>query len=230
MLALDWQAAIVAAGVSARFGASDKLFADLCGVPVLRWSIEGMLSVPSVHPPILVVSSASEDPVRALLTDMGMTTGTVVVRGGARRRDSVEAAVRAASAEYVAVHDGARPLVAADLLGRVLAAAAGLAGAVPGTPLNDTIAMVDGSGRITGHPERSSLRALQTPQVVRRAEWLAAAALDPADVTDDSAMLARLGLFCAAVEGDPANVKITRPADLMLARALLRERGTPCSG
>lgn len=227
---MDWQPAIVAAGASTRFGSDNKLFADLCGRPVLGWSIEGLLTIDAGHPLLLVVAPESEGAVTALVARMGMAEKTIIVRGGARRRDSVEAALRVASADYVAIHDGARPLVDATLLRRVLEGARGEAGAVPGLPITDTIAAVDRECRVTGHLERNALRALQTPQVVRRADWLAAAELDGSDVTDDSAMLARLGRACVVVEGDPANVKITRPADLATARAHLAVRGMPCSG
>ena len=90
--------------------------------------------------------------------------------------------------------------------------------------MTDTIKEVEGEA-IVASPERGRLRAAQTPQVVRREAWLEAAALSDGDETDDAAMLARAGLEVRVVEGDPANLKVTRPIDLVLAEALLRERG-----
>jgi 2-C-methyl-D-erythritol 4-phosphate cytidylyltransferase len=80
-------------------------------------------------------------------------------------------------------------------------------------------------GTIVEHPDRDRLWAAQTPQVVLRQAWLDAAATGDGDETDDAAMLSRLGLECAVVEGAADNIKVTRPLDLALARALLAERG-----
>jgi 2-C-methyl-D-erythritol 4-phosphate cytidylyltransferase len=146
-----------------------------------------------------------------------------VVAGGERRRDSVEAGLRACSTRYVAIHDGARPLVTTDLIRRVVAGAEGKPGAIAAVPVTDTIKEAR-DGVITAHPDRSLLWAAQTPQVVLRQAWLDAAATSDNDETDDAAMLARIGLECAVVEGDPHNIKVTRPLDLELAQAILRSR------
>ena len=95
----------------------------------------------------------------------------------------------------------------------------------PGQPIPQRIETA-----ITGHPDRTRLWAAQTPQVVLRQAWLDAAARGDGDETDDAAMLARLGLECAIVEGSPENLKVTRPLDLALAAMILRERGvTACA-
>src|SRR5690606_39041955 len=138
--------------------------------------------------------------------------------------DSVEAGLRQCTNRYVAIHDGARPLATAELVQRALAAAEGKPGAIAAVPVTDTIKEVS-DGTITGHPDRSRLWAAQTPQVVLRTAWLDAAAMSDNDETDDAAMLSRLGLECAVAEGSPENIKITRPVDLELAAAMLRQRG-----
>jgi 2-C-methyl-D-erythritol 4-phosphate cytidylyltransferase len=124
----------------------------------------------------------------------------------------------------VAIHDGARPLVTAKLVDRVVAAAEGNPGAIAAVAVADTIKVVR-EGTIVEHPDRRRLWAAQTPQVVLRQAWLDAAAAGDDDETDDAAMLARLGLECVVVEGDADNFKITRPSDLAIARALMAERG-----
>jgi 2-C-methyl-D-erythritol 4-phosphate cytidylyltransferase len=146
----------------------------------------------------------------------------LLLEGGERRRDSVEAGLRTATTQYVAIHDGARPLVEAELIDRVIAAAEGQAGAIAATRVTDTVKEVE-NGIVCGHPARSRLWAAQTPQVIIRQSWLDAAATSDDDETDDAAMLARIGLACVVVESGPWNMKITRPEDIALAEALLRQ-------
>ena len=217
-------AVVVAAGRSARFGEADKLLADLGGRPLIAWSLAALAAARSVQRIAIVGRESQLNALRAIGREtLGDALGGVVA-GGARRRDSVEAGLRAVASEYAAIHDGARPLVTPALIDACVAAAAQAAGAIPAAPVTDTIKEVAGAA-IVGSPDRRRLRAAQTPQVVRREAWLAAAALSEADETDDAAMLARAGLDVRTVEGDPANIKVTRPVDLALARALLAERG-----
>ncbi|MGH2607832.1 MAG: IspD/TarI family cytidylyltransferase [Tepidiformaceae bacterium] len=213
---------IVAAGSSTRFGA-DKLLADLAGRPVLAWSLAAFESLAELGC-LTVVANADRVPeIAGLAREWAGKSCVSVVAGGERRRDSVEAGVLACSSRYVAIHDGARPLVTTDLIGRVVAAAEGKPGAIAAIPMTDTIKEARG-GVITGHPDRFLLWAAQTPQVVLRQAWLDAAAMSDNDETDDAAMLARLGLECVIVPGDADNIKITRPLDLEIARAILRSR------
>jgi 2-C-methyl-D-erythritol 4-phosphate cytidylyltransferase len=214
----------VAAGASNRFGGQDKLAADLCGRPVLAWSMAAFESVRDMGCLIVVTSPDRMDEVSELAVRRCSKACFRVVEGGARRRDSVAAGLRACTTRYVAIHDGARPLVSGELIERVVMAAEGLPGAIAATPVTDTIKEVT-DGRITGHPERSRMWAAQTPQVVLRQAWLDAAAMSDNDETDDAAMLSRLGLECAVVDAGPDNLKITRPADLVVAAAILRQRG-----
>ena len=90
-------------------------------------------------------------------------------------------------------------------------------------PVTDTIKEA-ADGTVIGHPDRARLWAAQTPQVVLRQAWLDAAAMSDNDETDDAAMLSRLGLECAIVEGSPENLKITRPLDLEIARLIIQAR------
>ncbi|MBI2766752.1 MAG: 2-C-methyl-D-erythritol 4-phosphate cytidylyltransferase [Chloroflexi bacterium] len=217
-------AVIVAAGSSTRFGGTDKLFTDLCGRPVLAWSLAAFEAAEGIRRLTVVTTAANIDRVRELAAVWAARTCFAVLPGGARRRDSVEAGLRASSTTYVAIHDGARPLVTPALIAACLAAAEGHHGAIASTPVTDTIKEVDG-GIIAGHPDRDRLWAAQTPQVVRREAWLAAAAAGDNDETDDAAMLARFGLEVAVVDGGAENLKITRPLDLLVAAAILRARG-----
>jgi 2-C-methyl-D-erythritol 4-phosphate cytidylyltransferase len=210
-------AVVVAAGRSERFGGEDKVLADLCGRTVLAWSLAAMSAAESVGRVIVVGPEGVRERLKADFD------GFEWVEGGERRRDSVEAGLRLARSRYVAIHDGARPLVTAALIDRVVAAAEGRPGAIAAVPVTDTIKVVS-DGTIVEHPERSRLWAAQTPQVVLRQAWLDAAAASDGDETDDAAMLARLGLGCVVVEGSRDNLKITRPEDLAVARAMMEFR------
>lgn len=224
---LDWQPVLVAAGSSSRFGETNKLLELIEGLPAVVRSLMALRSVPAPHALIAVVSADT----RQALSEWAESSGLddlVMVDGGKRRRDSVEAALRLSKANYVAVHDAARPLVSPELVIRVLGAAIGNPGAVPAVPVTDSIAKV-GSGSIVAHIPRGDLRILQTPQVVRRSDWLRAASMDAADVTDESSMLARLGLACVLVEGERSNLKLTTASDLVMLRALAAQESSNCS-
>lgn len=221
---MTFDAVIVAAGSSTRFGETDKLSADLCGRPVLAWSLAAFEATPGLGCLVVVTSGSRLAEVQFLAETWASKSCFRIIEGGARRRDSVEAGLRQCSARYVAIHDGARPLVTAELIARVVAAAEGKAGAIAATPATDTIKEVRG-GVIVGHPERSTLWAAQTPQVVLRQPWLDAAAMGDNDETDDAAMLSRLGLECVVVDSGGENLKITRPMDIEVAAAVIRQRG-----
>lgn len=216
-------AVIVAAGASTRFGSADKLTADLAGRPLIAWSLAAFEAVRGLGCLVVVAAPGREAEFEELARTWCPRVCFRVVAGGARRRDSVEAGLRACSSRYVAIHDGARPLVTPALIERTIEAAQGLPGAIAAVPVTDTIKEVRG-GRIVGHRDRSLLWAAQTPQVVLRQAWLDAAAMSDNDETDDAAMLSRLGLECAVVEGSYDNLKVTRPLDLDLAARLLAAR------
>ena len=221
--AVHVDAVIVAAGRSTRFGSRDKLLADLCGLPVLAWSIAAMAAAETVTRIFVVAREDALAEVEAQTAAAGGETPVVFLPGGERRRDSVGAGVCAASTEYVAIHDGARPLVRPEQVDACVEAAKGRPGAILAVPVTDTIKDVQ-DGVITGSPDRARLWAAQTPQVVRREAWLEAAAQGAGDETDDAAMLARLDLEVAVVEGDSENIKVTRPFDLGVARIFLGRR------
>lgn len=216
-------AVIVAAGASTRFGPADKLTADLLGRPAIAWSLAAFEAVRDLGCLVIVAAPGREQEFEGIARDACPRACYRVVPGGPRRRDSVESGLRACSTRYVAIHDGARPLVTAELIETVIAVARGRPGAIAAIPVTDTIKEVT-DGVITGHPDRTRLWAAQTPQVVLRQAWLDAAAMSDNDETDDAAMLSRLGLECAVVQSTPENLKLTRPLDLDIARLILSQR------
>ncbi len=215
-------AIVLAAGRSTRMGGDDKLAGDLNGRPVIAYALEVLGSLDRLATLVIVASEERHSELR-LLAPSGIEVRCVV--GGDRRQDSVAAGIAAApDAAWYLVHDGARPLVTRELADRVLVGARSHGAAVPGIPVSDTLKQVDEDGLVLATVDRASVRAVQTPQafagdLLRRAH---AAVTD--DVTDDAAMVEALGEPVVVVEGDPANLKVTRPIDLDLARSLLAER------
>lgn len=178
------------------------------------------LQVKGVEELVVVARSGAEFRAAAVLQDVDFPIR--VVTGGRRRRDSSLAGVEAAEGEIVLIHDAARPLVSAELIGRVLAATERHGAAVPVLSVVDTLRYVeDGFLRPEVVP-RAGLVAMQTPQGFRRDLLLPALRACDEDLPDDAAALLSRGIPVAAVPGDPRNIKITYPEDLALASLLLR--------
>jgi 2-C-methyl-D-erythritol 4-phosphate cytidylyltransferase len=214
-------AVVVAAGRSARMG-FDKLWAPLGDRPVLGWSLDVLARCDLVHRLALVAAVGRFEDARRLA--VGLPIPAMVVVGGERRRDSVAAGLRAVGdCEWVVVHDGARPFLTPDLVGSGLAAARETGAAVAAVPVRDTIKRVLGSDVVETLP-RAELWAIQTPQVFRRDVLDAALAASAEDVTDEATLVERMGGAVRVFAGDTANLKITTPEDLDLARALVARR------
>ena len=159
----------------------------------------------------------------------GLRKPVRVVQGGENRTQSVLAAAceADAKAQFIAVHDGARPLVLPGDVDAVIRFACQTHAAAPALPVTDTVKTADETGRVTGTPDRSTLFAVQTPQVFQ-ADVLKAALQSAAEaklpLTDDCAAVERLGKQVDLLPGNPENIKITRPLDLAVAAAILRQR------
>ena len=217
---------IVAGGSGTRFGAElPKQFLDLGGRPILMRTIEafgenrdGSFDV------IVTLPEGQMDLWRELCEKYGFGLTHRVVPGGETRWHSVKNALDsigdAADVDVIAVHDGVRPLAFGDLIDRTLQAARKDGAAIPVVMLNDSVRQVDGE---TSHAlDRSTLRAVQTPQAFD-ARLLLEAYRQPFDptFTDDASVVERMGHRVTLVDGDPKNLKITRPMDLVLAEYLL---------
>ena len=210
---------LLAAGSSTRMQGIDKLWADLGGEPVIARSLNAAAGLDGVPDVIVVTAAARHDEVQTLGALLGIAVRCV--EGGARRQDSVAAGIAAApEADWYLVHDAARPLAGTALFAAVLDAARVHGAAIPVVPVVDTVKRVDAAGGVVETVDRSMLRAVQTPQgfagpLLRRAH-----AEVRADATDDASMVEAIGAPVVTVPGTPANLKLTTPADLVLARAL----------
>jgi 2-C-methyl-D-erythritol 4-phosphate cytidylyltransferase/2-C-methyl-D-erythritol 2,4-cyclodiphosphate synthase len=215
-------AVIVAAGSSRRMGGTDKLHADLAGKPLLAWSIAAMKAARSVRRVIVVAGANGMDGLAR--QPWFAASGAGLVTGGDQRSDSVLAGVRAADADVVLVHDGARPLASPALADTVAIATAEHGAAIPIVRISDSLkTAVD--GRIGAAFDRDGLAAAQTPQGARRQLLLDAfAAAGDRAFTDEAGLLQAAGVDVFAVVGEVANVKVTRPEDLELVRAIAAGR------
>lgn len=115
-------------------------------------------------------------------------------------------------------------MVTRELTARVLAAAQTHGAAVPGIPVADTLKQIDEAGRVLETVDRNTVRAIQTPQAFSGELLIRAHSTVTDDATDDAAMVEALGEPVFVVDGDPANLKVTRPIDLQVASALLATR------
>ena len=221
-------ALVAAAGSSSRMGGVNKLLQPLDGIPVLARTLTALQMARRIDE--IVVAAREEDflEISQLCRTYGITKCTKVIRGGESRAHSVLLAALEAGEgmELLAVQDGARPLVTPELIDAVVTAAFRCNAAAPAVPVRDTIKRREGD-RVTETVNRESLAAVQTPQVFEASLLKAAlqSAMEAgAALTDDCSAVERLGKIVYLVEGDPENLKITTPLDLVLAEAILEDR------
>jgi 2-C-methyl-D-erythritol 4-phosphate cytidylyltransferase len=203
---------VPAGGSGERLGADrPKAFVVCAGRPLIEWSLEALSGVCD-----RVVVAAPD----------GYAEGPDRVRGGDSRSASVRNAVEAApEADVFVVHDAARPMVTRELVERCIEALVpGVDGAIAAIPMTDTVKEVASDGRVLKTLDRSTLWAIQTPQVfkadiLRQALERDAAAL--AAATDDAWLVDDVGGVITVVESFPENIKVTRESDLRIAEAFL---------
>lgn len=223
-------AIIVAGGGGERMGGLDKLFTEIAGKPLLAHAMAPFQECSLVSSIILVISTESLDRGRELVKRRGLTKVSDVVTGGARRQDSVRAGLEAlGECDYVAVHDGGRPLVTLEFIEGGLAAAKETGAAVPGVRIADTVKEAGDDGMVVRTVDRSKLWAIQTPQVFRRELLERAHREVTADVTDDAAMVEAMGERVLVFEGNRRNVKVTVAEDLEMVRGRLERITAPAA-
>ena len=218
-------AVIVAAGNASRMGGIDKVMAQLGGEPMILRTVRTFNECDAIKEIVVVTRPDLIVPISHLCA--GLTKVKAVIAGGATRQESVELGLHGLSdkVKLAAIQDGARPLVTWQVIDRVVRAANTYRAAAPAIPVKDTIKVVTG-GIVKETPDRSTLQAVQTPQVfdidlLRGA--LKKAKLDGAAVTDDCSAVELMGMSVKIVEGDERNLKVTTPMDLKIAKLLLEE-------
>ncbi len=222
-------AVLLAAGNSTRMGGSrSKVLEELGGRPALCRSLEVLDRCPLIGEICLVCRE--QDRADMLPLTSGLNTPVRVVPGGAQRQDSVEQGVEALTGpwDYVAIHDGARPLVTEEVLAAVCRDAMAHGAATAAVPSKDTCKLADGAGFVAATPARDRLWAVQTPQafsLVLYRKALEKARAAGQNYTDDCQLIEAAGGSVKLTMGDYRNIKLTTPEDLLAARAYLGGEG-----
>ena len=217
---------VVAAGKGQRFGAPDKVLAEIDGRPALFFLFDTVRGLAAFDAVVIVASEHCRERIAGSVPDPRWR----VVLGGARRQDSVAAGLtEVGDAEIVVVHDGARPFAGAALFTAAIQAITGGAdAAIAAVPLTDTLKRVS-AGRVVGTLDRTAYALAQTPQAFRRSALVAAlatAAERGSTVTDEASLIEELGGTVVVIPSETSNLKLTNPGDLVMAEAIARARGT----
>ncbi len=218
-------AVIVAAGNASRMGGIDKVMAPLQGEPMIVRTVRAFQNCDAVREIVIVTRQDLILPISDLCH--GFDKVRTVIVGGSSRQESVARGLGALSdkVQLAAIQDGARPLITNEVIDRTIRAANTYGAAAPAIPVKDTIKVVRG-GIVETTPDRSTLQAVQTPQIFDidlLTGALAQAEKDRAAVTDDCSAVERLGMSVKIVDGDERNIKVTTPMDLKIAELLLEE-------
>lgn len=212
---------IVAAGKSKRMKLKEnKVFYNLCGKPVIRYSVD-MMKKCGINTVVVVSNEDMEK-----CTDILKDTDSIITVGGDRRQQSVYnglCRIKDTDCDVVLIHDAARPLITRDIIMRVLSEVKTYDAVGVGVKVKDTIKVVK-NNFIESTPDRDILWAVQTPQAFKYDVILKAhryAIETGFTSTDDTVLAERLGIKVKMIEGSYGNIKLTTPEDLKIARSLL---------
>ena len=214
-------AVIVAAGMGKRMGAGiNKAYLLLGGKTILEQTVTVFENCRKIEE-IVVVTDDTEK-CRELLK--GFKKVTKIVLGGATRQDSVKNGLKMCQGEFVAIHDGARALITAEKIEKVIEDAKKFGAAALGVKCKDTLKASDENGFIAKTLDRDWIYRIQTPQVFKRTEIEEAHSKINSELTDDCAVMELVGKKVKITEGSYENIKITTPEDLIIAEKILEKR------
>ncbi|MBX9577022.1 MAG: 2-C-methyl-D-erythritol 4-phosphate cytidylyltransferase [Chthoniobacterales bacterium] len=224
---LSYNAAIiVAAGSSLRFG-EDKLMALVQDRPLITYSLRTFAAIPSMEEIILVVATGREESFSQLVKEMNLADWNEkikIVPGGKDRHESVQHGLHALSegVEWIAIHDGARPLISGSMIELTFQKAHEHGAAALATRVTETLHRVDKKFLADITVDRTDLWSMQTPQVFRKADLIGLPALqENQSPTDEVSALLQRGIKTYLVENREPNIKVTYPEDLKLVTAYL---------
>ena len=220
-------AIVVAAGKGTRMGVNiNKVYLELKGYPVLLYALKLFQRSPLIKNIIIVAAEGQEAKAAEIVAKYGISKAGLIVKGGNSRYESVKNALAFVEekTDFVAVHDGARPLLTEEDLVKVIYAAESADGAILAYPMQDSIKQSEDIS-VKKSLERKELWGAMTPQVFAFTKLLRAYEAGNETATDDSQLVEEVGGKDLIVEGRKDNLKITTPLDLRLAELILESRG-----
>jgi 2-C-methyl-D-erythritol 4-phosphate cytidylyltransferase len=216
---------IVAGGSGQRMlSETPKQFLPVAGKPALIYSLEAFReAIPEIEI-ILVLPEKHIATWQKILDDHNVSISHVIVNGGETRFQSVKNGLqKISSSGLTAIHDGARPLITSSLIRNLFDKAERYGSAIPVIPVSDTVRKIENNISIVVN--RDDLRLVQTPQIFKSEVLLQVYKnYSTADFTDDAAAIEAAGHKIYLCEGDPENIKLTKPADLLFAESIIRLR------
>ena len=218
---------IVSGGKSSRMNGINKQFIELCGIPVIIRSIKAFDNIDEICEIIVVTSTENLDTMKKLISEYNFNKKIKITVGGETRQQSVFNGFKQVDdkSEYVAIHDGARPLISRNVIEQLIENVKLYRATTVGVPVKDTIKVVQ-DGFIKSTPKRDTLFITQTPQVFEKklyTESVEGAIKSGLDFTDDCQLVENIGYKVFMTIGEYSNIKITTPDDIKLAENLLKE-------
>lgn len=219
-------AIITAAGFSRRMNGNNKLLANLCGKPVIFWTIKAFQKNKNISKIILTANSKSLKKYQELIKKYKFNKVKDIVKGGSDRFISVYNALKKVDTDYALIHDGARPLVTDEIINAVISGLKNNDAVICAVKAKDTIKYIKENFIINKTIDRDKIYMAQTPQGFKTSLILAAnnnIKNKKLKITDDSFIVEQFNKSVKVVAGSYENIKITTPADLVIAQAVLRE-------
>lgn len=215
---MKFTAIITAGGTSSRFGNTNKLLEKIHGKEIIKYTVEAFITAGIKE----IIICANQSIMGILVQMFEGFTQVKIVEGGNTRQASVFNGIKAANADYVLIHDGARPMVTQEIINKTISAVREKKAVVVMTKTVDTIKEVDETGKIIRTIDRSKLYNTQTPQAFEYSLIKSAhEKLKGQNFTDDAGMVEFLGGDVYIVDGDYRNIKVTTKSDLTLAEIYL---------
>jgi 2-C-methyl-D-erythritol 4-phosphate cytidylyltransferase len=212
-------AVILAAGSSSRFGRENKIYAELLGIPVIKYAVNAFINHPLIDEVVVVAASDCIELMQGLLKGKSPKK-LIITEGGKTRSHSSINGISMASGDIVLTHDGARPFVTEDIINRVIEGVYKFGGTVAALQATDTIKICDDNGRVVQTTKRKNTWCVQTPQGFNRLKLIEAynkTDLSDFSITDDAMVYEMQGLPVWTVQGAKYNMKITTKEDLDIA-------------
>lgn len=208
---------ILACGGSSQRMGQNKLLMNIGGKPCILRTCEAFAKSPHIKRIIIAAPLELHEVYAKAVSDINIPITFVV--SGETRRQSVMNAVSVATEDIIVIHDGARPLISADIIEKSIEDAYNHGSSVVCTPAKDTIRYDDGVDSYS--PDRSKLFYVQTPQSFSRKLYLAASEAAEGDYTDDAQLLDVFGVKPHITQGSYSNIKLTTPEDIAMAEVLM---------